>query len=309
MKSMDDVLDAYKVQVKHQLGKLHADLQKCEQFHAKYHPTPITSATLEGCLEQGVCSTQGGAKYNFSGIQGTGMAVVADSLGAIESAVFEDKWLTLEELVAHLKDNLSDEVVRTRLKGIDKFGNDIPKADAWMKWVGDHYSDSIHALGKNTRGGQYLAGVYSNTSHTHFGGLINATPNGRRAGETFASGFAPENGADKRGSTALINSMNRIDFKKFANGINFNIKLDASSYDCDDGKSALGSMYKVYFKRHGMQVQANMLDPKILIEARDNPELHPNLLIRVSGYSAYFNDLSPEMQDEVISRSSNGAEQ
>jgi len=136
MKSMDDVLDAYKVQVKHQLGKLHADLQKCEQFHAKYHPTPITSATLEGCLEQGVCSTQGGAKYNFSGIQGTGMAVVADSLGAIESAVFEDKWLTLEELVAHLKDNLSDEVVRTRLKGIDKFGNDIPKADAWMKWVG-----------------------------------------------------------------------------------------------------------------------------------------------------------------------------
>ena len=304
MKSMDDVLDAYKVQVKHQLGKLHADLQKCEQFHAEYHPTPISSATLEGCLEQGVCSTQGGAKYNFSGIQGTGMAVVADSLGAIESAVFEDKWLTLEELVAHLKDNLSDEVVRTRLKGIDKFGNDIPKADAWMKWVGDHYSDSIHALGKNTRGGQYLAGVYSNTSHTHFGGLINATPNGRRAGETFASGFAPENGADKRGSTALINSMNRIDFKKFANGINFNIKLDASSYECDDGKSALGSMYKVYFKRHGMQVQANMLDPKILIEARDNPELHPNLLIRVSGYSAYFNDLSPEMQDEVISRSS-----
>jgi formate C-acetyltransferase len=83
MKSMDDVLDAYKVQVKHQLGKLHADLQKCEQFHAKYHPTPITSATLEGCLEQGVCSTQGGAKYNFSGIQGTGMAVVADSWGPL----------------------------------------------------------------------------------------------------------------------------------------------------------------------------------------------------------------------------------
>ncbi len=307
MTSMQDVLDAYDTQTKHQLAKLHADLQAVERFHAEYHPTPLTSATLDGCLEAGKCSTQGSAKYNFSGIQGTGMAVVADSLGAIESAVFEDGWLTLEELVGHLEDNLSDEVVRTKLENIDKFGNDIPKADAWMKWVGDHYSDSIHALGKNTRGGQYLAGVYSNTSHTHFGSLTSATPNGRRKGETFASGFAPENGADKRGSTALINSMNRIDFKKFANGINFNIKLDASSYECDDGKQALGSMYKVYFKRHGMQVQANMLDPKILIEARDNPELHPNLLIRVSGYSAYFNDLSPEMQDEVISRSSNGA--
>ena len=305
MTCMQDVLDDYDVQTKHQLAKLRRDLQAIERFHAKHHPTPLTSATLEGCLEQGVCSTQGGAKYNFPGIQGTGMAVVADSLRAIESAVFEDKWLTLEELVAHLKDNLSDEVVRTRLERIDKFGNDIPKADAWMKWVGDHYSDSIHALGKNTRGGQYLAGVYSNTSHTHFGSLTGATPNGRRAGETFASGFAPENGADKRGTTALLNSMNRIDYKKFANGINFNIKLDASSYDCEEGRDALASLYKVYFKRHGMQVQANMLDPKILIEARDNPELHPNLLIRVSGYSAYFNDLSPEMQDEVISRSSN----
>lgn len=307
MKSMADVIDAYKAQVKHQLSKLHSDLQRCEKFHAEHHPTPLTSSTLDGCLESGICSTRGGAKYNSSGIQGTGMAVVADSLGAIEKAVFEDGWLTLEELVDQLQDNLPDEMVRTKLQGVDKFGNDIPKADAWMKWVGDHYSDSIQGLGKNTRGGPYLAGVYSNTSHTHFGGLIGATPNGRRAGETFASGFAPENGADKRGSTALINSMNRIDFKKFANGINFNIKLDASSYECDDGKSALGSMYKVYFKRHGMQVQANMLDPKILIEARDNPELHPNLLIRVSGYSAYFNDLSPEMQDEVISRSSNAA--
>lgn len=307
MESMDDVLSAYDEQVKFQLSKLHSDLQRVERFHAAHHPTPLSSATLDGCIESGVCSTGGGAKYNFSGIQGTGMATVADSLCAVEKAVFVDGWITLPELVENLKANFPDEVIRTRLIAIDKFGNDVPEADAWMKWVGDHYSDAITGLGKNTRGGQYLAGVYSNTSHTHFGALINATPNGRKRGETFASGFAPENGADKRGSTALINSMNRIDFKKFANGINFNIKLDASSYDCDDGKEALGSMYKVYFKRHGMQVQANMLDPKILIEARDNPELHPNLLIRVSGYSAYFNDLSPEMQDEVISRSSNAA--
>ena len=171
-------------------------------------------------------------------------------------------------------------------------------------------SPALLPLGKEpTRPPKLVCEVLEYTSHTHFGGLVGAWPNGRRAGETYASGFAPENGADKRGTTALLNSMNRIDYKKFANGINFNIKLDASSYDCEEGRDALASLYKVYFKRHGMQVQANMLDPKILIEARDNPELHPNLLIRVSGYSAYFNDLSPEMQDEVISRSSNGAEQ
>ena len=106
MKSMDDVLDAYKVQVKHQLGKLHADLQKCEQFHAKYHPTPITSATLEGCLEQGVCSTQGWREVQFLRYPGHRHGGRGRFPGAIESAVFEDKWLTLEELVAHLKDNL-----------------------------------------------------------------------------------------------------------------------------------------------------------------------------------------------------------
>ena len=307
MKTMDDVVAAYDTQVKHQLGKLRRDLEAVEKFHAKHHPTPISSALLEGCVETGVCSTKGGAVYNFSGIQSCGMAATADSLRCIEKAVFEDGWISLEGLVDQLKDNISDEKVFTKLNAIDKFGNDIPEADKWMIWVGEHYADNIKALGKNTRGGNHNAGVYSNTSHTHFGGLVNALPNGRRAGETFASGFAPENGADKRGTTALLNSMNKINYKNFANGINFNIKLDASSYECDDGKSALGSLYKVFFKREGMQVQANMLDPKILIEARDNPELHPNLLIRVSGYSAYFNDLSPKMQDEVISRSSNAA--
>jgi formate C-acetyltransferase len=307
MKTMDDVVAAYDTQVKHQLGKLRRDLEAVEKFHAKHHPTPISSALLEGCVETGVCSTKGGAVYNFSGIQGCGMAATADSLRCIEKAVFEDGWISLEGLVDQLKDDISDEKVFTKLNAIDKFGNDIPEADKWMIWVGEHYADNIKALGKNTRGGNHNAGVYSNTSHTHFGGLVNALPNGRRAGETFASGFAPENGADKRGTTALLNSMNKINYKNFANGINFNIKLDASSYECDDGKSALGSLYKVFFKREGMQVQANMLDPKILIEARDNPELHPNLLIRVSGYSAYFNDLSPKMQDEVISRSSNAA--
>jgi len=283
MKTMDDVVAAYDTQVKHQLGKLRRDLEAVEKFHAKHHPTPLSSALLEGCVETGVCSTKGGAVYNFSGIQGCGMAATADSLRCIEKAVFEDGWISLEGLVDQLKDNISDEKVFTKLNAIDKFGNDIPEADKWMIWVGEHYADNIKALGKNTRGGNH------------------------NAGETFASGFAPENGADKRGTTALLNSMNKINYKNFANGINFNIKLDASSYECDDGKSALGSLYKVFFKREGMQVQANMLDPKILIEARDNPELHPNLLIRVSGYSAYFNDLSPKMQDEVISRSSNAA--
>ena len=123
--------------------------------------------------------------------RGCGMAATADSLRCIEK-----QYLKMVDfpgrLVDQLKDNISDEKVFTKLNAIDKFGNDIPEADKWMIWVGEHYADNIKALGKNTRGGNHNAGVYSNTSHTHFGGLVNALPNGRRAGETFASGFAPE---------------------------------------------------------------------------------------------------------------------
>ena len=99
-------------------------------------------------METGVCSTKGGAVYNFSGIQGCGMAATADSLRCIEKAVFEDGWISLEGLVDQLKDNISDEKVFTKLNAIDKFGNDIPEADKWMIWVGEHYADNIKALGK-----------------------------------------------------------------------------------------------------------------------------------------------------------------
>ncbi len=305
MKTMADVREAYEAQLRHQMAKLHEDLQAIEKAHRIYHPTPMTSMLIDGCLEKGTCSTEGGATYNFSGIQGVGITTVGDALCAIEKAVFEDKLISLEELVRQLKTNLSDAALHARLRRIAKFGNDDEKADAWTRYVADNYSETVMALGKNTRGGQYNAGLYSNTTHVHFGSFVGALPNGRRAGEPFESGIAPENGMDRKGPVALINSMNRLDFTKFANGINFNIKFDAAGYKDDAGKNALATIFDVYFKRGGMQVQANMLDSETLIEARNNPEMYPNLLIRVSGYSAYFNDLSDELKDEIISRSFN----
>ena len=307
MTSMDDVKAAYEIQVRHQMNKLIFDLQAIEKANSVLHPTPLTSLLIDGCLKNGRCSTSGGATYNFSGIQGVGISTVGDSLYAIEKAVFAEQFFNLDELVRQLKSNLNDKALHARLRRIEKFGNDHEKADAWTRYVADHYADVVKALGKNTRGGQYNAGIYSNTTHVHFGSFVGALPNGRRAGEPFASGMAPENGMDKKGQVALINSMNRLDFTKFANGINFNIKLDASCFRDAAGRNALSSIFSVYFKRGGMQVQVNMLDPQMLVEARKNPELYPNLLVRVSGYSAYFNDLSPQMKDEIITRSLNAA--
>jgi len=146
-------------------------------------------------------------------------------------------------------------------------------------------------------------GIYSDTIHEFFGRITGALPYGRRKGESFSSGLAPGNGFDRNGPTALINSLNRFDFRTIPNGINFNLKFYPHTLQGEKGPMVLSVLLNSYFKRGGMQTQINVLDPEELKRARDNPDLYPNLVVRVSGYTVYFNDLSPVMKDEIIQRS------
>jgi formate C-acetyltransferase len=302
MKSMNDVKTAFEKQLEFQLSKLIEDLQAIEAANRKYHPTPLTSSLLAGCIESGTCSTAGGASYNFSGIQCVAPADTGDALYAIEQAVFIDKKISLPDLVKQLKQNLTDANLRAYLKNLEKFGNDKLDVDRWMVYVVNRFAEALTKY-TNTRGGKYVTGLYSVTIHEYYGRITGALPNGRRKGESFASGVSPANGMDRLGPTALINSVSRIDFSKIANGINFNLKFDRHTLRGKTGQTALATLLKTYFKKGGMQTQVNVLDPTVLIEARDNPGRHPNLLVRVSGYSAYFNDLSPKMKEEIIQRS------
>jgi pyruvate formate-lyase/glycerol dehydratase family glycyl radical enzyme len=303
MKSMADVTDALEAQLAHRLGLLIEDLQAVEKANREHHPTPLSSLLLDGCLESATCSTAGGAAYNFSGIQCVGPSDTGDALYAIEQAVFAQGRLSLEELTAQLEGNLADEQLLVYLKNLPKFGNDQEAVDRWTRYVVTAFRTELERY-ENTRGGRYTTGLYSVTAHQFFGSITGALPHGRRKGESFASGLAPGNGMDRNGPTALINSMNRFDFADLANGINFNIKFDSLSLRGATGVAALASLMKTYFRRGGMQAQVNVLDPEMLIQARDDPTLHPNLLVRVSGYSAYFNDLTMEMKDELIRRTS-----
>jgi pyruvate formate-lyase/glycerol dehydratase family glycyl radical enzyme len=301
MKSMDDVKRAFEIQLEYGLERLIKDLQAIERANARYHPTPLTSMLLEGCLEKGVCSTRGGAAYNFSGIQCVGPADAGDSLYAIERAVFRDKRLGLEELVAVLKNNIQDEKWFAFLNGVEKYGNDCEEADRHTIYVIDTFSRMLEGR-RNTRGGEYTTGLYSVTVHDYFGSVTGALPSGRRRGESFASGISPANGRDRLGPTAMLNSVNRVDATRFANGVNLNVKFSAGTLAGNNGTKALRNLMTTYFQRGGMQVQFNIIDPAILMEARENPGAHPGLLVRVSGYSAYFSDLSPKMKDEIIRR-------
>jgi formate C-acetyltransferase len=232
-----------------------------------------------------------------------GAVDAGDSLFAIKKVVFEDKSLNFTELIKELKSDFKNETIRKQLLRVPKFGNDIEEVDKMVMYVAGTFSKLLNEH-TNYRGGKYVTGLYSMTTHAYFGKITGALPSGRKKGVSFSSGIAPTNGADKSGPTAMFNSLNRIDFTKFANGANLNVKFNKETLKGEIGKNAIKSLVTTYFKRKGMQVQLNVLDPKILVKAQKNPESYPNILVRVSGYSAFFNDLTLEAQNEIISRSS-----
>jgi pyruvate formate-lyase/glycerol dehydratase family glycyl radical enzyme len=301
MKSMEDVREAFEAQLNFFFKRLIGDLHLVEKANHKEHPTPLSSALLDGCLRSGRCSTGGGAVYNFSGIQCVGPADTGDALYAIDRAVFRERKMTLPGLVELLKRDIPDEKWLLYFRGLEKFGNDDPEADGWTRYVIVVFDRALAGY-SNIRGGRYVTGLYSVTAHQYFGKITGALPHGRRRGESFASGIAPVNGMDRKGPTALLNSVNSIDFTRTANGINLNLQFDQTMLKGEMGASLLNALLKTYFDRGGMQVQVNAFDPRILVEAKNDPHKYPHLLVRVSGYSAYFNDLEQAMKDEIISR-------
>jgi formate C-acetyltransferase len=305
MASMNDVTNAFEAQLSHMLSRMVTDLRRVEEANTRLKPTPLSSLLLDGCIENAKCSTAGGARYNFSGIQCVGPADAGDALYAIEKLVFKDRTFRLEHLVRILKKNIADPVALARMKKLSAFGNGDPDADHWTAFVIDRFTATLEGLGSNTRNGRYVTGLYSSTAHVYFGSKTGALPSGRRKGESFASGLAPSNGRDRNGTTALLNSMNSLDISKCLNGVNFNIKFQKESVSGTKGTDILKALLSPYFSRGGMQAQVNVLDRNTLIEAKRHPEKFPNLLVRVSGYSAYFGDLSESMQDEIIRRTEN----
>jgi formate C-acetyltransferase len=302
LRTMEDVKAAFERQLAFQIDRLVGDLRAVEHAHRKYHPTPLTSMLLAGCIERGTCSTSGGAVYNGSGVQCVGASDTGDSLFAIAHAVFAERRLTLPALVDQLKRDLPDADLLAHLRGLGKFGNDQADVDAWTAYGVSTFTRMLDGH-RNTRGGPYTTGLYSMTTHQYFGSRTGASANGRRRGDPFASGIAPGNGMDRSGPTALFNSVNRLDFRRTRNGINLNARFDCHAVRGRTGRTAFQHLLAVYFRRGGMQIQTNVLDAAVLREARDHPERHPHLLVRISGYCAYFNDLTPEIQDEIMRRS------
>ncbi len=297
--SMDALVELVREQIQAGVDRMLADLRAVEEANARLHPTPLTSMLIDGCLRSGRDSTAGGATYNGSGVQGVGVVEVGDALAAIEQVVFRDRQATLAEVVQACAENFSGrEALLARLRAAPKYGNDLPAADAWTGRVMDLFAGALEGR-TSSRGGAYVAGFYSVTAHVAFGEVVGALPSGRLAGQPYSSGISPGSGRDRAGPTASLRSSASLPLTRAKNGVNFNLQLPPW---LGGEASTIQALFDGGFAGGCMQMQVNVLDPKVLIEARDNPGRHAGLLVRVSGYSAYFDDLAPEVKDELIAR-------
>jgi len=300
--SIDELVENFRLQVAAGVDRLLFDIAAVERVNTKWHPTPLTSMLVQGCMANGRDASAGGATYNGSGLQGVGVVEVGDSLAAIDHVVFRQRKATLAEVVEACRAGFQGhETLRARLRNAPKYGNDDPLPDGYVGRAMEIFQ-ACFAGKLNTRGGRYVAGFYSVTSHVAFGEKVGALPSGRMAKEPFSSGISPANGMDRRGPTAVMRSAAALPLHLAHNGVNFNLQLAPWIVSGNDGARTLQTLIDGGFASGCMQMQINVYDPKLLIEARDHPGRYPGLLVRVSGYSAYFDDLSPEMKEEIIRR-------
>ncbi len=301
-RSFDEFFEAFRKQLKHFVDIKIEGNHVIERLYAERLPVPFLSLLIDDCIEKGMDYNDGGARYNTNYIQGVGLGTSTDSLVAIKHNIFDEKIITMKQLLKALKtDFRGNEPLRQRLLNrTPKYGNDDDNADDIMKAIFEAYYEAIDGK-PNTKGGCYRINFLPTTVHIYFGRAVGATPDGRKAGEPLSEGISPVQGADTRGPTAVVKSCAKMDHAR-TGGALLNQKFTPQLLADEEGLDRLGSLIRTYFRLDGHHVQFNVISSEMLRDAQKHPEKYRNLIIRVAGYSDYFVDLSPELQSEIIKR-------
>ena len=273
-----------------------------EKLWSKYLPAPFMSILVDDCISKGKDYNSGGARYNSSYIQGVGMGTITDCLSSIKYNVFENKKLSLEELVDTLNLNFEEkeDVRKLFLDDTPKYGNDDDKADDLLKDVFEIYFKSIDGR-PNTKGGHYRINLLPTTCHVYFGSVIGATPDGRLSGKPLSEGISPVQGADRNGPTAVLKSASKIDHLR-TGGTLLNQKFTPKILEDESGRDKVLKLIRSYFRMDGHHIQFNVVDAETLKQAQKEPENYRDLIVRVAGYSDYFVNLGEDLQNEIIYR-------
>ena len=273
-----------------------------EQIFAKHMPSTFMSVLTDGCRESGRDYNAGGAKYNTRYIQVVGIGTVTDALAAIRHNVFEQKRFPMSALLQAMQDDFAGhaQIHNLVLNHTPKYGNDDAYADDVMNEVFTSVRDMIRGR-KAACGGTYQIDMLPTTCHVYFGGVMGASANGRRAGKPVTDGISPEKGADRRGPTAVLKSCAKMDHAS-TGGTLLNQKFTPASIAGTAGTERLAALIRGYFQLGGHHIQFNVIDRETLRAAQRHPEESRDLIVRVAGYSDYFNNLERALQDEIIDR-------
>jgi pyruvate formate-lyase/glycerol dehydratase family glycyl radical enzyme len=300
--SFAELQEAFTLQLNHFIDIKIRGNNIIERIFSTHMPVPFLSLLIDDCITNGTDYNAGGARYNTSYVQGVGLGSVTDMLAALQHHVYERRTITMGTFLEVLARNFEehDEFRAALLYETPRYGNDDSRADEHATWVFNAFHASVNGR-MSPREATYRINMLPTTSHVYFGRVVGATPDGRLAHEPLSEGISPVQGMDRRGPTAVLNSALKIDHLK-TGGTLLNQKFTPDFFRDDNSIRKITQLIRAYFRMNGHHIQFNVVSAKTLRDAQKHPEKHQDLIVRVAGYSDYFNDLGPELQEEIIRR-------
>ena len=306
--NLDEVKASVDAQFEYWTNQMCSSLCVIDNAHRAMKPLPYVSALFEDCMESGHDLTEGGAKYNGTGPQASGIATCADSLSSIQQLVFDEKRCTGAELLQAVKDNWKGHeklYAYVNSSHVHHYGNDDDYADALFRFMFETYCKHIYGR-KNPRGGQFNPGVYSVNANVAMGLNTNASVDGRKRGEAISDNMGPVHtdcgSHDISGPTAIVNSLTKVDHSLATNGTLMNLRFPQEAVAGLEGRNNLCAFLEEYIHKGAMHVQFNIMSAATMRAAQKKPEDYKDMLVRVAGYSAYFVELGKPLQKDLIQR-------
>ena len=306
IKSYGELVSAFKDQLRYAVSNCIGAISRVERRYPDIYADTILSSMLEECIEAGADAYSGAARYNNSSLYLYGIATVVDSLAAAKRLAFDEGGIGWDRLCEILKNDWQGEE-RLRLKALrlpEKYGNNEPLANSITADISHFFASLVNGV-PNGRGGVFKASNFTINRYVSMGKLTMATPDGRHAGDFISKNLSPTNGMDKKGITAVIDSVCSMDFTEYANGSVLDVMLHPSAVAGDDGIDAFYGLLKAFFDKGGIALHGNVFDAETLKAAVENPEKYKNLQVRVCGWNAYFVNLSKEEQADFIAKAEN----
>jgi formate C-acetyltransferase len=269
----------------------------------KFLPRPFLSAIIDGCMEKGKDYTAGGAFYNYSSITAYGFATFVDSLYNIKEVVYDEKLISLPELVHILDTNFNgqEEFRQKLINKYGKWGNDDEQIDILARDLWDLFCSKV-GKHKCVRGGKYNAGAYSMGVHVLLGAFMKASADGRKAMEPISNSLSPVNKVEKNGITAALNSVAKLNYELATNGVAVNVRIHPQNLQTEENIERFSQLLKGYFESGGMQLQPTVVSTETLRDAQKRPEDYQDLVVKVGGYNSTFIDLGKPIQNDIINR-------